>query len=153
MLIRRDLPFDGTKPLLHHAQAPRPHKAARGSGSAPRPAASVSTDAVIIGGVWSGGVCVVTGVLGTEASLICPAAVTQVEERAKTNPDTPVTVGDLKAWETKRGRIPRVRRSWCTPVGGPDWRSSGVSEHGCEEHDALVRSKYSNPAIRLGRSG
>ena len=41
-----------------------------------------------------------------EASLICPAAVIQVEERARTNPETPVTVDDLKAWEAKHGRIP-----------------------------------------------
>jgi kynurenine formamidase len=41
-----------------------------------------------------------------EASLICPATVIQVEERARTNPDTPVTVDDLKAWEAKHGRIP-----------------------------------------------
>jgi Putative cyclase len=49
---------------------------------------------------------VVTGVLGTEASLICPAAVMQMEERARTNPDAPVTVDDLQAWEAKHGRIP-----------------------------------------------
>jgi kynurenine formamidase len=41
-----------------------------------------------------------------EASLICPAAVIHVEERARANPDTPVTVDDLKAWEVKHGRIP-----------------------------------------------
>ena len=29
MLIRRDPPFDGTKPLLHRAQVLRPHEAAR----------------------------------------------------------------------------------------------------------------------------
>jgi kynurenine formamidase len=41
-----------------------------------------------------------------EASLICPAVVIQVEARARINPDTPVTVDDLKAWEAKHGRIP-----------------------------------------------
>jgi kynurenine formamidase len=41
-----------------------------------------------------------------EASLICPAAVIHVEERARTNPETPVTVDDLKAWEAQHGRIP-----------------------------------------------
>ena len=41
-----------------------------------------------------------------ETSLICPAVVIHVEERAKTDPDTRVTVDDLKAWEAKHGRIP-----------------------------------------------
>lgn len=42
------------------------------------------------------------------ASLVCPAVVIHVHERAKTNPDTLVTVEDLKAWERKHGRIPRA---------------------------------------------
>lgn len=42
-----------------------------------------------------------------EASLVCPAVVIHVHERAKTNADTLVTVNDLKAWEGKHGRIPR----------------------------------------------
>jgi kynurenine formamidase len=41
-----------------------------------------------------------------EAGLICPAAVIHMEERARANPDTPVTVDDLKAWEVKHGRMP-----------------------------------------------
>lgn len=42
-----------------------------------------------------------------EASLVCPAVVIHVHERAKTNSDTQVSVDDLKAWEKKHGRIPR----------------------------------------------
>ena len=42
-----------------------------------------------------------------EASLVCPAVVVHVHERAKTRADTVVTVEDLKAWEGKHGRIPR----------------------------------------------
>src|SRR5574337_173343 len=41
-----------------------------------------------------------------EASLVCPAVVIHVHERAKTNADTLVTVDDLKVWEGKHGRIP-----------------------------------------------
>jgi kynurenine formamidase len=41
-----------------------------------------------------------------ETSLICPAVVIHVEERAETDPDTRVTVDDLKSWEAKHGRIP-----------------------------------------------
>ena len=42
-----------------------------------------------------------------EASLLCPAVVIHVHERAKTDADTLVTVNDLTAWEGKHGRIPR----------------------------------------------
>ncbi len=42
-----------------------------------------------------------------EASLVCPAVVIHVHDRAKTNADTMVSVADLKAWEGKHGRIPR----------------------------------------------
>ena len=42
-----------------------------------------------------------------EASLVCPAVVIHIHERAKTKADTLLTVNDLKAWEGKHGRIPR----------------------------------------------
>lgn len=41
-----------------------------------------------------------------EASLICPAVVIRVGDRAKTNHDTVVGVDDIKAWGGKHGRIP-----------------------------------------------
>jgi kynurenine formamidase len=41
-----------------------------------------------------------------DAALVCPAVVIHVHDRARTNPDTQVTVDDLKAWEAKHGRIP-----------------------------------------------
>lgn len=41
-----------------------------------------------------------------EASLVCPAVVIHVHERAKASADTMVTVDDLRAWEGKHGRIP-----------------------------------------------
>ena len=41
-----------------------------------------------------------------DATLVAPAVVIHVHDRAKTDPDTAVTVDDLKAWEQKHGRIP-----------------------------------------------
>src|SRR3990172_2824615 len=41
-----------------------------------------------------------------DAALVAPVAVIHVHDRAKANPDTAVTVDDLKAWEQKYGRIP-----------------------------------------------
>ncbi len=41
-----------------------------------------------------------------DATLVAPAVVIHVHDRAKTDPDTAVSVDDLKAWEEKRGRIP-----------------------------------------------
>ena len=39
-------------------------------------------------------------------TLVAPVAVIHVHERAQTNPDTMVTVDDLKGWERRHGRIP-----------------------------------------------
>jgi kynurenine formamidase len=39
-------------------------------------------------------------------TLVCAAVVIHIHDRARGNPDAQVTVDDLKAWETKHGRIP-----------------------------------------------
>ncbi len=44
-------------------------------------------------------------------TLVCAAAVIHIHDRARGNPDAQVTVDDLKAWETKHGRIPPARPS------------------------------------------
>jgi kynurenine formamidase len=41
-----------------------------------------------------------------DATLVAPAVVIHVHDRAKADPDTAVTVDDLKAWERRHGRIP-----------------------------------------------
>ncbi len=41
-----------------------------------------------------------------ETALVAPAVVIHIHERAQRDPDTAVTVDDLKAWEQKHGRIP-----------------------------------------------
>lgn len=41
-----------------------------------------------------------------DTALVCPAVVIHIHDRARGNPDAQVTADDLKAWETKHGRIP-----------------------------------------------
>lgn len=41
-----------------------------------------------------------------DATLVAPAAVIHIHDRARTDPDAALTVDDLKAWEQKHGRIP-----------------------------------------------
>lgn len=41
-----------------------------------------------------------------DEALVAPAVVIHVHDRARQDPDTVVTVDDLKAWEAKHGRIP-----------------------------------------------
>ena len=41
-----------------------------------------------------------------DATLVAPAVVIHVHDRAKADPDTAVTVDNLKAWERRHGRIP-----------------------------------------------
>jgi len=41
-------------------------------------------------------------------NLIVPAAVIDISGRAKSDADSAVTVDDVKAWEKKHGRLPRV---------------------------------------------
>jgi kynurenine formamidase len=41
------------------------------------------------------------------ASLIVPAAVIDIRERARKNADAVVTIDDLKAWEKRHGRLPK----------------------------------------------
>jgi len=38
--------------------------------------------------------------------LVVPAVVIDIQARAKTDPDATLTVADIRAWETKHGRIP-----------------------------------------------
>jgi kynurenine formamidase len=39
-------------------------------------------------------------------TLVCAAVVIHIHDRARGNPDAQVTVDDLRAWESKHGRIP-----------------------------------------------
>ncbi len=41
-----------------------------------------------------------------DEALVAPAVVIHIHDRASADPDTAVTVDNLKAWETKHGRIP-----------------------------------------------
>ncbi|MDR5694037.1 MAG: cyclase family protein [Armatimonadota bacterium] len=55
-------------------------------------------------------------------SLIAPAVVIHIHERAAANPDAQVTVDDLKAWENRYGRIPEgaavlMHSGWESRVG------------------------------------
>jgi kynurenine formamidase len=43
-------------------------------------------------------------------SLVAPLVVIDVSARAKTNPDTAVTVTDVEQWERRHGRIPSTPR-------------------------------------------
>lgn len=40
-------------------------------------------------------------------NFIAPLAVIDIRDRARRDPDTSVTIEDIKAWETKHGRLPR----------------------------------------------
>jgi kynurenine formamidase len=59
--------------------------------------------------------------LGT-SSLIVPAAVIDLRERARKNADAVVTIDDLKAWEKTHGRLPKqcgvfLNSGWDAKVG------------------------------------
>jgi kynurenine formamidase len=61
----------------------------------------------------------------TLAELILPAAVIDIAARAARDPDTVVTVDDLRAYERRHGRIPRgaavlMYSGWGAKVGDPD---------------------------------
>jgi kynurenine formamidase len=68
------------------------------------------------------------GRLSTElqlAELITPAVVIDIAARAARNPDTVVTVDDLRSFERRHGRIPRnaavlMYSGWGAKVGDPD---------------------------------
>jgi kynurenine formamidase len=68
------------------------------------------------------------GRLSTElqlSELITPAVVIDIAGRARRDPDTVVTVADLKAFERRYGRIPRgaavlMYSGWGAKVGDPD---------------------------------
>ena len=71
---------------------------------------------------------VVGGRLATElrpAELIAPAVVVDIADLAARDPDTVVTVDDLRAFERRHGRIPRdgvvlMDSGWAAKVGDPD---------------------------------
>jgi kynurenine formamidase len=59
------------------------------------------------------------------SELITPAVVIDIAERAAQDPDTVVTVDDLRAFERRHGRIPRdaavlMHSGWGAKVGDPD---------------------------------
>ena len=68
------------------------------------------------------------GRLATELELpelITPAVVIDIADRAAQDPDTVVTVEDLRAFERRHGRIPRdaavlMHSGWGAKVGDPD---------------------------------
>jgi kynurenine formamidase len=59
------------------------------------------------------------------SELIVPAVVIDIAGRAARDPDTVVTIQDLRAFERRRGRIPRdsavlMHSGWAAKVGDPD---------------------------------
>jgi kynurenine formamidase len=59
------------------------------------------------------------------SELITPAVVIDIADRAAQDPDTVVTVDDLRAFERRHGRIPReaavlMDSGWAAKVGDPD---------------------------------
>jgi kynurenine formamidase len=59
------------------------------------------------------------------SELIVPAVVVDIADRAARDPDTVVTVDDLRAFERRHGRIPRdaavlMHSGWGAKVGDPD---------------------------------
>jgi kynurenine formamidase len=59
------------------------------------------------------------------SELIVPAVVVDIADRAAQDPDTVVTVDDLRAFERRHGRIPRdaavlMHSGWGAKVGDPD---------------------------------
>jgi len=57
-----------------------------------------------------------------DQALVCPVALIHVHERAASNPDTQVTVDDLRAWERQHGKIPEgaavlMHSGWETRAG------------------------------------
>jgi kynurenine formamidase len=59
------------------------------------------------------------------SELIVPAVVVDIADRAARDPDTVVTVDDLRAFERRHGRIPRgaavlMDSGWAAKVGDPD---------------------------------
>jgi kynurenine formamidase len=59
------------------------------------------------------------------SELIVPAVVVDIAERAARDPDTVVTVDDLRSFERRHGRIPRdaavlMHSGWAAKVGDPD---------------------------------
>ena len=59
------------------------------------------------------------------SELIVPAVVVDIADRAASDPDTVVTVDDLRAFERRHGRIPReaavlMDSGWAAKVGDPD---------------------------------
>jgi len=70
----------------------------------------------------------------TVEELRAPAAVIDISRRAARNPDTVVTVDDLRAYERRHGRIPRraavlMHSGWADKVDDPD-AYRGVDEDG-----------------------
>jgi kynurenine formamidase len=58
------------------------------------------------------------------SELIVPAVVVDIADRAATDPDTVVTVDDLRSFERRHGRIPRhaavlMHSGWAAKVGDP----------------------------------
>ncbi len=56
------------------------------------------------------------------SSLVAPVAVIHIHERAAANPDSRVTVDDIRAWERRHGRLPRgaavfMHSGWESRVG------------------------------------
>ena len=70
----------------------------------------------------------------TVSELTAPAAVVDISSRAARNPDTVVTVDDLRRYERRHGRIPRgaavlMDSGWARKVDDPD-AYRGVDEDG-----------------------
>ena len=60
----------------------------------------------------------------TVEELVAPAAVVDISDRAKTNPDATVTRDDLRRFERRHGRIPRgavvfMNSGWAAKAGDP----------------------------------
>jgi kynurenine formamidase len=63
--------------------------------------------------------------LEPEELMMVPAVVVDIADRAARDPDTVVTVADLRAFERRHGRIPRgaavlMHSGWAAKVGDPD---------------------------------
>jgi len=70
----------------------------------------------------------------TLSELTAPAAVVDISRRAARNPDTVVTVDDLRRYERRHGRIPRcaavlMHSGWARKVDDPD-AYRGIDEDG-----------------------
>ncbi|MDR5683869.1 MAG: cyclase family protein [Armatimonadota bacterium] len=93
------------------------------------------------------------------SSLIAPVAVVHVHERAARDPDTRLTVDDIRAWERRYGRLPRgaavfMHSGWESRVGSsrqfrnPD--ASGVMHFPGFHPDAAAFLLHERQVVGIG---